>query len=286
VTRVLRTRVLVVGGGINGTGIARDLALRGVPVVLAERRELGSGTSWASSGMIHGGLRYLQKDPEVTQHSCADSGAIQRIAPHLVFRIPFLMPVFPDDPLGPELVEIGLEMYDRFVPLKNGRPHTRLTRTEALALEPALSERIECAFTLDEWGVDAARLCVANALDAADRGATVLTHTEVVEILRDASGAVTGARLFDRIRGDEAVVEEVLRPSADRVTPRCAHFGICNGCALQHLAPTAQIAAKQHVLLENFERIGKVRPQQILPAAQPVHLPPPRSAERRDPAEE
>jgi glycerol-3-phosphate dehydrogenase len=127
-----------------------------------------------------------------------------------VFRIPFLMPVFPDDPLGPELVEIGLEMYDRFVPLKNGRPHTRLTRAQALALEPALSDRIECAFTLDEWGVDAARLCMANALDAADRGASVLTHTEVVEILRDGSGRVTGARLLDRVRGDETIVEAEL----------------------------------------------------------------------------
>ena len=89
--RHLRTRVLVIGGGINGTGIARDLALRGVPVTLVERREIGSGTTWSSSGMIHGGLRYLQQDPEVTYHSCVDSGAIQRIAPHLIFRIPFLI---------------------------------------------------------------------------------------------------------------------------------------------------------------------------------------------------
>jgi glycerol-3-phosphate dehydrogenase len=210
VTGILRTQVLVIGGGINGTGVARDLALRGVSCVLVEKRELGSGTTWASSGMIHGGLRYLQKDPEVTHHSCVDSGAIQRIAPHLVFRIPFLMPVFPEDPLGPEIVEIGLEMYDRFVPLKNGRPHTRLTRAQALALEPELSPRIDCAFTLDEWGIDAPRLCVANALDAAAHGARVFTHTEAMALLRDAGGRVTGARVRDRIRGDETVIEAEL----------------------------------------------------------------------------
>jgi glycerol-3-phosphate dehydrogenase len=201
VTRHVEVSALVVGGGINGAGIARDLALRGVRTALVERRELGSGTSWASSGMIHGGLRYLQKDPEVTLHSCVDSGAIQRVAPHLVFRIPFVMPVFPEDPIGPELVEVGLEMYDRYQPFKNGRPHTRLTRAQALSLEPALSPRIECAFTLDEWGVDAARLTAANALDAAERGAVVCTHTELVEWLRD-GGRVVGGRVRDRVTGE------------------------------------------------------------------------------------
>ena len=210
-TRVLRTQVLVIGGGINGTGVARDLALRGVACALVEKKELGSGTTWASSGMIHGGLRYLQKDPEVTYHSCVDSGAIQRIAPHLVFRIPFLMPVFPEDPIGPEIVEIGLEMYDKFVPLKNGRPHTRLTREQALALEPGISPRIECAFTLDEWGIDAARLCAANALDAAEHGAQIFTHCEAVEVLREPGGTrVTGVRVRDRVRGDETLIEAAL----------------------------------------------------------------------------
>ncbi len=214
-TPSLRTEVLVIGGGINGAGIARDLALRGVSVVLVEKKEFGSGTSWASSGMIHGGLRYLQKDPEVTRNSCIDSGAIQRIAPHLVFRIPFLMPVFADDPVGPELVEIGLEMYDRFVPFKNGRPHTRLTRAQALALEPALSTQLECAFTLDEWGVDAARLCALNALDAVDRGARCFTHCEAVALLREGNGGrVVGARIRDRVAGDEFTVEAQLTLNA------------------------------------------------------------------------
>jgi len=199
--------VLVVGGGINGAGVARDLALRGVRVALVEKREFGSGTSWASSGMIHGGLRYLQHDPEVTLHSCVDSGHIQRIAPHLVFRIPFLMPVFADDPLGAEMIEIGLEMYDRYQPFKGGRPHTRLSPAQAHELEPALSDAIEGAFTLDEWGIDAARLCAANALDAAERGALVRTHTEVVSFLKDDGGRVCGATVRDRIRGEERRIE-------------------------------------------------------------------------------
>jgi 23S rRNA (uracil1939-C5)-methyltransferase len=85
------------------------------------------------------------------------------------------------------------------------------------------------------------------------------------------AGALAGERARIRFTGkhrhyDEAAVEEILLASADRVAPRCTHFGVCGGCALQHLAPAAQIAAKQRVLLENFERIGKVQPQSVLPA--------------------
>src|SRR3990172_1902605 len=75
--------VAVVGGGINGTGVARDLALRGLSVVLFERNDLAFGASGNNSGMIHGGVRYLESDPEVTETSCRDSGHIQTIAPHL-----------------------------------------------------------------------------------------------------------------------------------------------------------------------------------------------------------
>lgn len=83
-------------------------------------------------------------------------------------------------------------------------------------------------------------------------------------------GALAGERVRLRYAGkhrhyDEAVVEEILQASPDRVTPRCEHFGVCGGCALQHLDPAAQIAAKQRVLLENFERIGKLEPQNVLP---------------------
>ena len=87
--------VAIVGGGINGTGVARDAALRGLKVVLFERNDIAFGASGNSSGMIHGGPRYLTADPEVTRTSCLDSGHIQAIAPHLLFRVPFLMPIGP-----------------------------------------------------------------------------------------------------------------------------------------------------------------------------------------------
>src|ERR1043165_2005375 len=86
--------VAVIGGGVNGTGVARDCALRGLSVALFERNDIAFGASGNSSGMIHGGPRYLTSDPDVTYTSCLDSGHIQRIAPHLLFRIPFLMPAF------------------------------------------------------------------------------------------------------------------------------------------------------------------------------------------------
>ena len=87
--------VIVVGGGVNGTGIARDCALRGFKTLLLEKKDLASGATGACSGMIHGGLRYLLYDIETTRHSCLDSGYIQRIAPHMLFRIPFIMPISP-----------------------------------------------------------------------------------------------------------------------------------------------------------------------------------------------
>src|SRR5207253_2519021 len=127
--------LLVIGGGVNGTGIARDAAMRGLRTMLVEKKDFAAGSSGANSGMIHGGIRYLMTDPQVTRLSCLDSGYIQKIAPHLLFRIPFLYPVQPSRPGHPSLkdraflygADIYFEAYDRYQPLKNGKAHTRLT---------------------------------------------------------------------------------------------------------------------------------------------------------------
>src|SRR3954451_21264757 len=120
--------IVVIGGGVNGTGVARDAALRGLRVALFERNDLAFGASGNSSGMIHGGPRYLTYDPDVTYTSCLDSGHIQQIAPHLLFRIPFLMPVHKG--LGSKIQLLGydafFDLYDKYQPLKRGKPHVLL----------------------------------------------------------------------------------------------------------------------------------------------------------------
>jgi glycerol-3-phosphate dehydrogenase len=197
--------VIVIGGGVNGTGVARDAALRGLRVALFERHDLAFGASGNSSGMIHGGPRYLTSDPDVTYSSCLDSGHIQRIAPHLLFRIPFLVPVFRGTELLAEAAlatyDAFFDVYDRYQPLKRGKPHVRLTGDEIAALEPGLSPGARGGVTFDEWGIDGARLCVANAVDAMEHGAEVHTHTTVTDLVRREDGRVRGVRYRHRIDG-------------------------------------------------------------------------------------
>src|SRR5271154_6938371 len=181
-----RVDVAVIGGGINGTGVARDFALRGLKVALFERNDLAFGASGNSSGMIHGGVRYLSQSPRVTESSCRDSGYIQRIAPHLLFRIPFLMPLRSGAKgrIVMELVDAYFKAYDDFQPLKRGEPHCRLDASDLARLEPGLVGGLVGGVTFDEWGVDGARLCVHNAVDSIEHGASVHVHTTVEEIAR------------------------------------------------------------------------------------------------------
>jgi glycerol-3-phosphate dehydrogenase len=187
--------IAVIGGGVNGTGVARDLALRELKVALFERHDLGFGASGNSSGMIHGGPRYLLTTPGVTKSSCLDSGFIQKIAPHLLFRIPFLMPLMngPHGRIMLELFDAFFRAYDDFQPLKRGEPHTRLDLPDLLRLEPGLTGPILGGMTFDEWGVDGARLCVMNALDASERGAQINVHAMVYALAKAAGDDATRA---------------------------------------------------------------------------------------------
>jgi glycerol-3-phosphate dehydrogenase len=201
--------IAIIGGGINGVGIARDAALRGLSVALFERDDWGAGTTGASTRMIHGGVRYLLYDIPTTRLSSQDAGRIRRIAPHLTWRIPFLWPLYPGGRFRREATEAFLSAYDVHARHKGGLRHARLTAEEARTLEPGLAPDVEGALTLDEWGCDVYRLSAVNALDARERGADVHSHTEVTGLLR-AGRDVRGVRVRDRVTGASRDVEARL----------------------------------------------------------------------------
>jgi len=195
--------VVVIGGGVTGAGVARDLARRGASVLLLEKDDYGGGTSGASSWMIHGGPRYLEFDWRTTRLSAEDAGKIVAIARHLVHRVVFLIPVLPGDKHDLERLESAREVYDRFQPLKLSNRHLRLTPEEARRLEPGLTDRMLGAMTMEEWGVDPHRLTWANVQDALEKGARAQNHSRVVELIRD-GGSVLGVRY----RGPDGALHE------------------------------------------------------------------------------
>ncbi|MEO8875773.1 MAG: glycerol-3-phosphate dehydrogenase/oxidase [Polyangiaceae bacterium] len=217
--------VAVIGGGVNGTGVARDLSLRGIKVVLFERNDLAFGASGNSSGMIHGGVRYLQSNPKVTADSCRDSGYIQAIAPHLLFRIPFLMPIEggAKGKIMLELIDAYFRAYDDYQPLKRSKPHVRLSGADLTALEPGIVAKASGGIGFDEWGIDGARLCVGNAVDAKEHGAALYLHTTVESIAR--VPREKGAPQLYIVRGTDRISEKRIAIGARYVVNATGAWG-------------------------------------------------------------
>ena len=181
--------VLVVGGGINGAGIARDLAGRGHGVVLCEQDDLAQHTSSSSTKLIHGGLRYLEhREFALVRKSLAEREVLLRSAPHIMWPLRFVMPHQPRSPGARPawMIRLGLFLYDH------------LARREVLPASAAIDLRQHPAgrplkpifkkgFVYSDGWVDDARLVVLNAVDAAERGATVLTRWRCTKARRERS---------------------------------------------------------------------------------------------------
>ena len=178
--------VLVVGGGINGVGIARDLAGRGLSVVLAEKDDLASHTSSASTKLIHGGLRYLEHyEFALVRKSLAEREVLLRSAPHIMWPMRFVMPHDPG--MRPVwMIRAGLFLYDHLA-RRELLPGSGAISLRGLEVGAPLKKRYAKAFVYSDVWVDDARLVVLNAVDAAERGATVLTRTGCVDARRTAS---------------------------------------------------------------------------------------------------
>jgi glycerol-3-phosphate dehydrogenase len=216
--------VAIIGGGINGVGVARDCAMRRLSVALFEKSDICAGSSGANSGMIHGGPRYLETEREVTRKSCEDSGAIQRIAPNLQFRIPILIPVTKSDPkIYFEMVETFAKAYDRFTVLKGGKPHVRLNKQEVHQLDPGFSPDIVGAVSMDEWGTDPFRLAILTAKSAVMSGAEIYLGSRV-ENVETENGKVVGLNVVMQGQGRKLVraktVVNLAGPWAPFIDPK------------------------------------------------------------------
>jgi glycerol-3-phosphate dehydrogenase len=239
--------VVVIGGGVTGAGVARDLSLRGLSVLLLDKGDWGAGTTGASSWMIHGGPRYLEYDWDTTRLSCIDAGHIVTIARNLIYRVVFLIPVLPHDRNNIERMETAMEVYDRFQPLKHAHPHRRLTGDEARQAEPGLSPDVIGAVTMEEWGVDPHRLVFANVQDAVAHGARALNHTRVTELIFD-GGKVIGVRYR---ASDGAVSEARARAVVNAAGPWAPEVGAMAGVQI-HLRPAKGIHIVYPHRISNF----------------------------------
>lgn len=187
--------LLIVGGGINGTGIARDAAGRGLSVMLVEKDDLASHTSSASSKLIHGGLRYLEQfDFKLVRESLIERERLLRAAPHVVEPLRFVMPLGSGS--RPEwILRAGLLLYDHLAE-RRLLPASRSLRLDRNPLGKGLKPGFRRGLTYWDCKAQDSRLVVLNALDAAERGATILTRTELVEAHREGQHWI--ATVFDR----------------------------------------------------------------------------------------
>jgi glycerol-3-phosphate dehydrogenase len=169
----------IIGGGVNGTAIARDAAGRGLRVLLVEQNDLAAGTSSASSKLIHGGLRYLRHAAfRLVREALSEREVLLRMAPHIVRPLRFMLP--PSGGLGEAAVlRTGLFIYDRLA----GRDILPPTRTVDLTHHPVgqpLKRTFRYGFEYSDCWVDDARFVVLMAMDARERGADIRTRTRCI----------------------------------------------------------------------------------------------------------
>lgn len=195
--------VAVIGAGINGAGIARDAALRGVRVLVLEQNDMCSGTSAISSRLIHGGLRYLEYGEIMLVHeSLRERITLRQIAAHLVRPIRICIPIYESAKRGPLLIRLGMLAYDLLSVGKTVPAHDMLSRDEAIGTEPGLEKEglRGAARYYDAQVTFAERLVLENLLAARSAGADIKTYSSVTRIIIE-RGGVTGLEYTDSLSG-------------------------------------------------------------------------------------
>jgi glycerol-3-phosphate dehydrogenase len=212
--------VLVIGGGVTGAGVALDAAARGYRVALVEKLDFASGTSSKSTKLVHGGIRYLPNfDFGLVREALVERGLLLRNAPFLVRPVGFVLPIYKGDrhpvgipfttPAGIGLgltLRLGLWLYDTLAGRLNVKRHRHLSRDEVLKLAPALvSSGLKEGFIYYDAQTNDARLTMALVRTAAQYGATIANHAEVISLLSE-GGKVYGAQVRDQIGEQEFTI--------------------------------------------------------------------------------
>ena len=213
--------LLIIGGGINGAGIARDAAGRGASVCLVEKDDLAQATSSASTKLVHGGLRYLEHlEFRLVRESLIERERLLQIAPHIIWPLRFVLPH--DKGLRPKwMLRLGLFLYDHL----GGRkilPPTRDVDLRAAPHADILEDRLTHGWEYSDCWVEDSRLVILNALDAKERGADIRTRTECVGLERRGQRWIATLRKSDgsESRITAACVINAAGPWVDKVLGR------------------------------------------------------------------
>ena len=228
----------IVGGGITGAGVALDAATRGWRVALIDRSDFASGTSSASSKLIHGGLRYLEYGHLALVHEAlVERGRLLRNAPHLVQPLPFVLPFYQGQRIAPWKWRLGLTLYDLLAGRQNIARSRRLSRRQIQASFPSLrqSDLLGGALYHDAL-MDDARVCLAVLQTAARHGAVLANYVEAVAF-EQPNGPIVGVRTVDRVNGQSFVIRSraVLNAAGPGADALCTLAGDAGG---PHLQPT------------------------------------------------
>ena len=224
--RAFTQDVVIIGGGINGAGIARDAAMRGLKVLLIEKGELGCGTTTASTRLIHGGLRYLEHfEFGLVRESLREREILLRIAPHLVRPLAIAIPIYKQSKRGPLTIRAGMILYDLLSWGKSLPGHRMLSRAETLESWPGLNPDglVGSALYYDAQVEFPERLVVENVHSARECGAEVLTHTLVTNLAVE-DGKVSGVEFVgedgQKQLAEASIVINAAGPWIDQVLER------------------------------------------------------------------
>jgi len=221
--------VIIIGGGVNGVGIALEAALHGYRTLLLEQDDLCSGVSAWSGRLAHGGLRYLEHfDFALVRESLLERERLVKNAPHLAAHVPWIMPVYKHNKRGGQLVRLGMILFDILSFDKSAPRHKYLSKKKVLEKFPAIETKgLKGGFHYWDGQIELAeRLCVEIALDAIANGAVIRTHSRVEHPVLSGS-RVTGLTYKDVITGEThtahaPVIYNVAGPWIDRVFSKSA----------------------------------------------------------------